>query len=120
MSTRKHVYTDPDFTPGGVPVFTHTTEDGREYRTGTPILRADAVDDDLDLESPGVPAMVMPLRYNRVSEEFEGGPAYPAHGAIIPPEQNFGQKGYVVGTCGHRVAGSEWMAGFRNCERCGG
>lgn len=103
MATRKHVYTDPDYTPGG-----------------TPILRADAVDDDLQVETPGQPAMVMPLRYNRVSEEFEGGPEYPNFGAIIPPEQNFGQKGYVVGTCGHRVAGSEWMAGFRNCERCGG
>jgi hypothetical protein len=28
------------------------------------------------------------------------------------------QPGYVVGTCGHRVAGSEWSAGYRTCERC--
>jgi hypothetical protein len=27
--------------------------------------------------------------------------------------------GYVVGECGHRVAKSEWEAGYRNCERCG-
>lgn len=27
--------------------------------------------------------------------------------------------GYVAGACGHRVAESEWKAGFRNCERCG-
>lgn len=31
-----------------------------------------------------------------------------------------GRPGYVTGTCGHAVAGSEWRAGFRNCERCGG
>jgi hypothetical protein len=28
--------------------------------------------------------------------------------------------GFVAGECGHRVAASEWRAGFRNCERCGG
>lgn len=39
--------------------------------------------------------------------------AYPAPGSEIP-----GQPGYVVGTCGHRVAGSEWRSGFRTCERC--
>ena len=26
--------------------------------------------------------------------------------------------GYVAGECGHRVARSEWNAGFRKCERC--
>lgn len=26
--------------------------------------------------------------------------------------------GYVLGWCGHRVAESEWRAGFRACERC--
>jgi hypothetical protein len=26
--------------------------------------------------------------------------------------------GFVAGTCGHRVAESEWRAGFRLCERC--
>ena len=88
----------------------------------TPILRADALDDDLDLESPGTPAAALeyPLRYNKVAMQFEGGPEYPIVGSIIPPGENFGQSGYVVGACGHRVAGSEWMAGFRNCERCGG
>jgi hypothetical protein len=48
-----------------------------------------------------------------------GQPEYPAPGSAIPPEKNFGMPGYVVGECGHRVAGSEWRAGFRNCERCG-
>ena len=89
----------------------------------TPILRADATDDDLQEETVSTRKhvyMEMPLRYNRVSEEFEGGPAYPNVGSIIPPEQNFGQKGYIVGGCGHRVAGSEYMAGLHNCERCGG
>lgn len=38
---------------------------------------------------------------------------YPNPGSEIP-----GQPGYVVGVCGHRVAGSEWQAGFRTCERC--
>lgn len=27
--------------------------------------------------------------------------------------------GYVVGYCGHRVAGSEFTAGYLTCERCG-
>lgn len=26
--------------------------------------------------------------------------------------------GYFVGRCGHRVAETEWRAGFRICERC--
>ncbi len=30
----------------------------------------------------------------------------------------FAFPGYVVGTCQHRVAESEWVAGFRKCERC--
>ena len=41
-------------------------------------------------------------------------------GDPIPPEHTGGMTGFVVGECGHRVAGSEWRAGFRNCERCGG
>jgi len=40
-------------------------------------------------------------------------PNYPAPGSGIP-----GQAGYVVAQCGHRIARSEWAAGFRNCERC--
>jgi hypothetical protein len=47
------------------------------------------------------------------------GRVYPAPGSDIPPENNGGQAGYVVGECGHRVAKSEWRAGFRVCERCG-
>jgi hypothetical protein len=42
-------------------------------------------------------------------------PVYPAPGSAIP-----GQPGFVVGECEHRVAGSEWRAGFRTCERCPG
>ena len=98
MSYRKHVYDPP----------------------ATPILRADALDDDLQQETPGTPAMQYPLRWNDKEQHLEGGPIYPSHGAIIPPEQNFGQAGYVVAMCGHRMAGSEWLAGLRNCERCGG
>jgi hypothetical protein len=49
-----------------------------------------------------------------IDEEKGSDPAaYPAPGSEIP-----GQSGYVVGTCGHRVAGSEWRAGLRTCERC--
>lgn len=29
-----------------------------------------------------------------------------------------GQPGYIKGQCGHRVAATEWRAGFRTCERC--
>jgi hypothetical protein len=28
------------------------------------------------------------------------------------------RAGYVPGDCGHAVAGMEWRAGLRNCERC--
>ena len=47
-------------------------------------------------------------------------PEYPEPGSEIPPEKNGGMAGYVVGYCTHRVAASEWAAGFRNCERCHG
>jgi hypothetical protein len=40
-------------------------------------------------------------------------------GDPIPPERTGGMTGFVVGECGHRLAASEWRAGFRNCERCG-
>jgi hypothetical protein len=46
-----------------------------------------------------------------LAELFPGDP--------IPPERTGGMTGFVVGECGHRLAGSEWAAGFRNCERCG-
>jgi hypothetical protein len=29
-----------------------------------------------------------------------------------------GRPGYVVGTCGHAVAGSEWDHGYCKCEGC--
>jgi hypothetical protein len=43
----------------------------------------------------------------------ERAPVYPTPGSEIPD-----QPGYVVAECRHRVAGSEWRAGFRTCERC--
>lgn len=46
-------------------------------------------------------------------EQAGDGPAYPEPGSEIP-----GLPGFVVGTCEHRVAASEWRAGFRTCERC--
>lgn len=46
-------------------------------------------------------------------EDMEKAPLYPQPGSTIPD-----QPGYVVGRCGHRVAKSEWKAGFRVCERC--
>lgn len=39
----------------------------------------------------------------------------PFHNPALPPEL---LVGFVVGECGHRVAGSEWRAGYRTCERC--
>jgi hypothetical protein len=41
---------------------------------------------------------------------------------VVPagePFPGFGD-GYVTGLCGHRVARSEWAAGYRACEHCGG
>lgn len=29
-----------------------------------------------------------------------------------------GRPGYITGDCQHAVAGSEWRAGIRKCERC--
>lgn len=29
-----------------------------------------------------------------------------------------GRPDYLTGRCGHAVAGSEWKAGYRTCERC--
>lgn len=57
-------------------------------------------------------------RYSRaqVMDLIRGGantPTYPAPGSTIP-----GEPGYVVGACGHRVAASEYRAGFHECERC--
>lgn len=61
------------------------------------------------------------LAMQTVAEETGGeGRVYPEPGASIPLELNGGMAGYVVGKCGHRVAESEWRAGFRNCERDGG
>jgi hypothetical protein len=42
-------------------------------------------------------------------------PGSPFHHPDLPPELC---EGFVVGECGHRVAGSEWRAGMRTCERC--
>ena len=41
---------------------------------------------------------------------FTPGEAFNPGTGVIP--------GYVAGVCGHRVAASEWRAGFRTCERC--
>lgn len=54
----------------------------------------------------------MRLAYVRWLAEQEGVP-YPVPGSEIPD-----QPAYVVGNCGHRVARSEWRAGWRTCERC--
>lgn len=48
-----------------------------------------------------------------MSNDTEIQPSYPEPGSDIP-----GQPGFVVGECEHRVAKSEWRAGFRTCERC--
>jgi len=42
-------------------------------------------------------------------------PGSPFHHPDLPAEM---LEGFVVGTCGHRVAGSGWAAGLRTCERC--
>lgn len=63
--------------------------------------------------------------YGQVSVSFHGKPAaepvyrvditdgVPYVGPLHGP-----MDGYVVGLCGHRVAGTEWRAGLRVCERC--
>jgi hypothetical protein len=68
----------------------------------------------------GAPARViaeaMLARALELRDEIAAEPArppYPEPGSEIPD-----QPGYVVGTCQHRVAASEWRAGCRTCERC--
>lgn len=39
----------------------------------------------------------------------------PYHNSALPPDLF---AGFVIGECGHRVAGSEFRAGMRTCERC--
>jgi len=61
------------------------------------------------------------LAVQAVAEEAgDEGPVYPQPGAPIPLELNGGMAGYVVGKCRHRMFESDWRAGCRNCERCGG
>jgi hypothetical protein len=63
---------------------------------------------DVEVEQDLLTAYAPPAEVSDVDE-----PVYPAPGSTIP-----GQPGYVVGHCEHRVARSEWRAGFRVCERC--
>jgi len=42
-------------------------------------------------------------------------PGEPFQHPDLPPEL---LEGFVGGECGHRVASSEWRAGYRLCERC--
>lgn len=48
----------------------------------------------------------------------------PRHNVTFTPGEPFvseafgPREGYVVGTCRHAVAQSEWNAGFKKCERC--
>jgi len=58
-------------------------------------------------------ARLGPLTLVYREERAEDDAKYPEPGSGIPD-----QPGYVVGKCGHRVAASEWRAGFRVCERC--
>ena len=50
--------------------------------------------------------------------------AAPRHEVSFTPGEPFvseafgPREGYVVGTCQHAVAKSEWNAGFKKCERC--
>jgi hypothetical protein len=77
----------------------------------------------VEVRAPELPTIydLIILAVQAVGEESEDeGPVYPQPGAPIPLELNGGLAGYVVGKCGHRVAESEWRAGFRNCERDGG
>lgn len=41
------------------------------------------------------------------------GPFYPHPGSQVPD-----RPGYLVAECGHSIAGSEWRARLRTCERC--
>lgn len=44
--------------------------------------------------------------------------APPPKGAVRFEVNGFVFPGFVAGECGHRVAESEWRAGYRKCERC--
>jgi excisionase family DNA binding protein len=58
------------------------------------------------------------FRESEVKALLEGG----KETAFIPGEPFVSTErprpGFVVGTCRHAVAESEWRAGFKKCERC--
>ncbi len=60
------------------------------------------------------------IRFEVEFEQIGGAQAeYLGPDQPIPFDPGTGpERGFVAGHCGHRVARSEWRAGFRNCERC--
>jgi hypothetical protein len=57
--------------------------------------------------------------YPALAEAFVEARRYYASDETEPFDPGTGPwPGYVAGRCGHRVAESEWRAGFRVCERC--
>jgi hypothetical protein len=91
-------------TPGGV-----TTEGGGMPEGITDLQErcvSEAIFDALTLESTGDQLWSL-VTVTTLPEE------------VVPAGEPFpGRKGFVTGLCGHAVAGSEWAAGFRTCERC--
>lgn len=72
-----------------------------------------------------LPAVVADYRQPLTEFERRAGvvdpqqPAYEWPEGSTPFDPGTGpMPGYVAGGCGHRVAVSEWRAGFRRCERC--
>lgn len=94
------------------------------YRDGLPVTYFGIAE--IAALGPGGPLPIktedlIVLAVQAVAEDTgDEGPVYPDPGAPIPLELNGGMAGYVVGECAHRVFESDWRAGCRNCERCGG
>lgn len=84
------------------------TETRRRLARGVPAPVVAAVEQDEEISAEG-DAFLDLLAQERAEDTDEPIPFDPGTGPI---------PGYVAGRCGHRVAESEWRAGFRTCERC--
>lgn len=60
--------------------------------------------------------MLIELAGGLVSINPDGVPV--AEGTVPFVSADGHRPGFVAGECGHAVAGSEWLAGMKTCERC--
>jgi hypothetical protein len=92
-------------------LFEHVFNEMAEPRS--PHWALSALADWQDAKGRTAGQVIAALRGAAESAAGAAGPFYPRPGSPVPD-----RPGFVVAECGHRVAASEWRAGFRQCERC--